>query len=54
MRRCEGISRWPPVCTFDFQRKELSEILTGEKEAGCQVNTCGFFACIYCSLSLGF
>lgn len=23
MRLCEGISRWPPVCTFDFQHKEL-------------------------------
>lgn len=51
---CVGISRCPPLCTSDYQCKELSETLAGKKEAGCHVNTCVFFTCIYCSFSVGF
>lgn len=49
-----GISRCPPVHTFDYQYKGLSKTLSGEKEAGCQVNPCGFFTCLHRSVSLGF
>lgn len=48
-----GINRCPPVHPFDYWYKELSGSLAGKKEAGCHVNTCGFFTCIY-SFSLGF
>lgn len=48
-----GINSCPPVHTFDYWYKELSRALAGRKEAGCHVNTCGFFTCIY-SVLLGF
>ena len=48
-----GINRCPPVHTFDYWYKELSRAPAGKKEAGCHVNTCGFFTCIY-SILLGF